>query len=233
MRLTSHKSTLGDLPAELIEETSGSWADGDLMDVNADEDDWSECTRKSSGSVILCPFSGAFASAPDGKEVNAIGLGFEDVSEQAQGEFRTPTFCAYVIDIWIHLDDDDPWGSMDGSESLVTRSAEPPSYPRLSTQPARKPTAPASLRTTTLSQPYALSSNHHSSRTSSPKPPDQDKRTPSPVPPVAVGTAGMTKEEKAAEMARRKEERKQVRMSAVSDLEVKVLMSVPLALCSA
>ena len=41
------------------------------------------------------------------------------------------------------------------------------------------------------------------------------------------------KEEKAAEMARRKEERKQVRTSAVSDLEVKVLMSVPLALCSA
>lgn len=46
MQLNSNKVVKNTLPEGLVEEANGSsnpWGSDDLMDVNADADDWSEC----------------------------------------------------------------------------------------------------------------------------------------------------------------------------------------------
>ncbi|CAE6462416.1 unnamed protein product [Rhizoctonia solani] len=125
-------------------DVANAWGDGDLIDVNADADDW-----------------GAFEAAAPGPVT------------------PKPVFAA-------------------------------------STTPARAETAPTSVRTNTLSPPQIKP------RTSSPlaspavKTTDtwgsfeQESPTPDKVEPVKnMSLAGLSKEEKAAEMARRREERKQ------------------------
>ncbi|KAI0043803.1 ARM repeat-containing protein [Auriscalpium vulgare] len=165
MQLSATKTTVRNgLPAELAEEAAAkTWGSGDLMDVNADEDDWS-----------------AFESAPD-VVISTASLGFDTLSSH---------------------DDDDPWGSLDGPSP----AASPP--PPESAPLARN--LPSLSRITSARSP-ALSAAPSTRSTPLPTPissPPAELRTPSPVQ-AAVSTAGMTKEEKAAEMARRKEERKQ------------------------
>ncbi|KZV66792.1 ARM repeat-containing protein [Peniophora sp. CONT] len=140
----------------------------------------------------------AFEEAPASNlPVNAVALGFEDVGP-ADG-------------------DEDPWGDMDDAaagpatpKSPLPHIAPSPSYPSLSTQP-RKPAAPKSIvpsRATTLS-PQTVSTM--SSARSSPVHESSESAATTPI-----STAGMTREEKAAEMARRKEERKQ-RIAALKE----------------
>lgn len=189
MQLGAAKMPTSALAAELEREAAasagvpGGWGDGDLMDVHADEGDWT-----------------GFVGARPGGAAGTPNLGFEDFSAPA----------AAADDEWGALDDNagegqgdvDPWAA-----------PPPPAYPSLSTQ-TRKPAAAASLA------PRAPATPAKQLRAQTPvsSPPSQDvSRVSSPVPPAAAGSAaapsmaGMTKEEKAAEMARRKEERKQVR----------------------
>lgn len=188
MQLGAAKVPTSALAAELEREAAasmgapGGWGEGDLMDVNADEGDWNGFVGARAGGASLTP-----------------NLGFED--------FSTPAAAA-----------DDEWGALDdganaaGHDDPDPWAAPPaPSYPSLSTQ-LRKPAAPAPA----VAKAASLTTPSKQLRPQTPvsSPPSQDvSRVGSPVPPAAAATpsmAGMTKEEKAAEMARRKEERKLV-----------------------
>ena len=101
--------------------------------------------------------------------------------------------------------DSNPWSDNDPWQKNPT-----PTYPSLSTQPRK-------LAVTTKNRTTSLTSSQQSTPVSSPPPPESDnwveveKKNPISTP-VAANLAGMSKEDKAAEMARRKEERKQVRL---------------------
>lgn len=148
---------------------------GDLMDVHADEGDWSAFESAPSSSTAA-----AHRSAAD-------RLGF-DLPETSTGG------------------DDDAWGDMnDSSATTDSRLAEfdaQTTYPALhlspnintASNPSRKVVSPVSTPRSLSPQPTPSSF----SNTSSP---------PALHEPIA-STAGMSKEEKAAEMARRKEERR-------------------------
>ncbi|TBU30194.1 armadillo-type protein [Dichomitus squalens] len=148
--------------AELDASTSTAtnpWGNDDLMDVNADEDDWS-----------------AFETAPLATASEPTDFGF--------GNVRSP----------------DPWSA--------PAPAAPPPKPLVAPQP-RLSTAPRMVSPLTSPRP--------ASAARSITPSDSGKAdAASPAGPSAPSTAGMSKEEKAAEMARRKEERKQ-RIAALKE----------------
>lgn len=108
---------------------------------------------------------------------------------------------------------DDPWGGMESSNGRKDTDFDPWStngtstYPSLSTQPRK-------LGVFSDSRGASITSSQRSTPVSSPPPPelleDADKKSSNagPIPPIK--TVGMSKEDKAAEMARRKEERRQV-----------------------
>ncbi|KAL5506966.1 CEX1 [Sanghuangporus vaninii] len=168
-----------------------AWASEDLMDVNADQDDWT-----------------AFESAPRGMKDSAAAstLGFDEAPT-----FSTPTLAVDESDDWGTMDDGtddtssfaDAWGS-DLNAPQPTRSRPSTLSPSVSaTAKARAsprasssilPARPSSSSSTTTSET-------HTSSLSSAMSPAR--------PTTPTQTAPMTKEEKAAEMARRKEERKQ------------------------
>ena len=104
--------------------------------------------------------------------------------------------------------DSNPWSDNDPWQKNPT-----PTYPSLSTQPRKL--------VVTTKRTTSLTSSQQSTPVSSPPPPESDnwgeveKKNPISTP-VAANLAGMSKEDKAAEMARRKEERKQVCLSVSS-----------------
>jgi hypothetical protein len=75
MQLGAAKVPTSKLAAELAAEASSAatsgWGDGDLMDVNADEGDWSM-------------FASAPAEVPTGMP-GGVGLGFDDFEEPKAG----------------------------------------------------------------------------------------------------------------------------------------------------
>lgn len=180
-------------------------------------------------------FPGAFESAPVPQ--SAVGLGFGNTPHQNgfgsasnQGMPDSRSHSHYVCYLTQNISSsqaaDNPWATLD---STATGDVDPdpwnypqqpvPTYPSLSTQ-SRKLGVPAS--TPTKSRAASVTSNSSSNRRSisSPPPPEVDdaQKTQKGVAgsvsaPSAPNLAGMSKEEKAAEMARRKEERKQVRVS--------------------
>jgi SCY1-like protein 1 len=175
LQLGGHKAPTSTLAEEVANEagqgSSRLWND-DLIDINADEGDWS-----------------AFESAPPAAESKlasaADGLGF-GISLRASSPI---------------LDD---WGAMASSSRPTSRSPDPwrTSHTSqisrtLSPQPRR------SIASSTLAPAFSPASSARSTPVSSPRPlPNTADNTP------PTSMAGMSKEEKAAEMARRKEERR-------------------------
>jgi len=118
-------------------------------------------------------------------------------------------------------DDEDPWGALDEPAPPpvpipVTELTSPPEPVRTSASAA----APSRTRPADAARPSRIRalSPSASPRITPLGSPVPNERGTSPVPvasPATVTgtTAGMTKEEKAAEMARKKEERKQVRLT--------------------
>ncbi|KAH9044179.1 armadillo-type protein [Lactarius hengduanensis] len=165
LQLGAHKAaSSGVLPGGLANEVR--W-DGDLMDLNADAEDWN-----------------AFESAPA-----PSGGGWGGTA-----------------------DDEDPWGAFE----------EPPPPPvpipvTELTSPAMASTVtPARTHSTQAPRPARVaalspSPSPRSTPLASPAP-NEGAALPTALSPVLPSKVGMTKEEKAAEMARRKEERKQVRL---------------------
>ncbi|KAI5116981.1 hypothetical protein M0805_001592 [Coniferiporia weirii] len=159
------------------------WGTGDLMDVNADEGDWT-----------------AFESAPPASaSVSAAALGFGEVSS-----FNTPM---------LNVDESDDWGDMGGGATDSGASAGAWGGDLFAPQPtharAPSPTPSASLKSKSppafarvVSPSVTMQQAHVVPRSAA--------TSPSPTPPPSTPVlASMSKEEKAAEMARRKEERKQ------------------------
>lgn len=199
------------LAAQLAEETaaandigeSNPWGTDDLIDVNADQDDWSEhcilsdCLAKRT----KCDCIGAFESAPSlltEPKTNAVGLGFDGIGNINGG---------------VPLAVDEPWGETGDSTIWADNQMESTTLP---VQP-RKP--PATTKQTTRSSVPSPEVNDWDSAAGW----DAPEKKSSSVP-TAASMSGVTKDERAAEMARRKEERKQVgvflhgRMRAPSDL---------------
>lgn len=160
------------MPAEWAEEAAAEaeaeealqgnpWGTDDLMDVNADQDDWSKCSvglsfAPCSNAVFI---SAAFETAP----APVVSLGFSDTGHNAASN---------------------DWGA-----ELVAPATRKPGIHSQMQSPVT-----TSFRSSTPSESGKTDPVH--SRGASPAP----------------AAAAMSKEEKAAEMARRKEERKQVRV---------------------
>src|SRR6266404_4695739 len=190
MQLGAHKSSVpGALPGGLAEARWG----GDLMDVNADADDWSTYLYLPTYNHLICPTpADEFESGPpESGSTNAVGLG------------------------WAASDDEDPWGAFE--------DPAPPPVPIPVTEltsPAPTMATPARMHAARPARVAALSPSPSaaSPRTipsASPVPSESTvalSTASSPAQAQAQSRVGMTKEEKAAEMARRKEERKQVRL---------------------
>jgi len=185
MQLGAHKApasaSVAVFPTELEEEMSAAasieasnpWGNDDLMDVNADVDDWS-----------------AFETAPVQIAVP------KPVSAVATQSLRNGMASAH--------NQDSSWDDFGSASQTVSGSWT--SVAPVQTSPAsqtRKGPTPSRMKSPARATPSPLSS-----RVSSPAP--AEKRVLSPVPvSTTPSTVGMSKEEKAAEMARRKEERKQ------------------------
>jgi SCY1-like protein 1 len=236
--LTSGQSTLlAELESELAAETgendaADAWDDEpygagfdrseqekDLMDVNADQDDWSKCSSHSELShyfflILNCSNSltvAAFESAPP----PSIGI----VSPAIENVWTTKsTPVAYVAVRSVSpapSSSDNPWSN--SGEDISAAFSKPATYPSLSTQSILQP-KPAS----------AVSIIGAKSSFNAPAPADDGwgafgegeavvVENSTPATPSAAQSpsgggsmAGMSKEEKAAEMTRRKEERKAV-----------------------
>lgn len=148
--------------AEAEVEVPNPWGN-DLMNVNADQDDWSEMTFFPHATVqMLTSYSGAFETAP-------------------------------VL----------------GHETYVEQSVKAPSPVRAEGKPRDRHNRSVRMKPLTATQRRAIVSPKQAT----------PSRSPAATPPISQqGTAnttqsslvGMTKEEKTAEMNRRKEERKQV-----------------------
>lgn len=160
--------------AEIDAGQGNPWGNDDLMDVNADQDDWS-----------------AFETAP---VAPVVGLGFGDVLAPNGG--------------------DDPWANT-GSPPRTSLSNDWGAISPAATIPIHQPKGRVPSRA------LSPSSNRLSTFSArSPTPSDSGRASPA-VPekttsPPQHSTVGMSKEEKAAEMARRKEERKQ-RIAALKE----------------
>ncbi|KAI0915763.1 hypothetical protein AcV5_003595 [Taiwanofungus camphoratus] len=151
--------------AEVSGPQGNPWGNEDLMDVNADQDDWSAFESAPAPTIKPAGFGSG-------------GMGLQHVSSgypRTNVEVQSPRSTIPVYQ---------PKGR---AENMVH---SPPPTSRLSSY-ARSPTPSDSGRASPTTQ----------NRGASPAPPS---------------TAGMTKEEKAAEMARRKEERKQ-RIAALKE----------------
>ncbi|KAJ7287403.1 armadillo-type protein [Mycena rebaudengoi] len=172
MQLGAHKLPASVAAAALVEqlaeeaaaaETEGNpWGDDDLMDVNADDDDWS-----------------AFETAKpatDFTDSSATNLTVASSSSDPWNMNRGTTVAS-----------DDPWGALPVPKSPV------PSYARST------PAPPAA------SPPVLVEANGWDTVGAWEEP--SEKKASSTH--TAPSTVTLTKEEKAAEMARRKEERKQ------------------------
>ncbi|CDO75531.1 hypothetical protein BN946_scf184871.g12 [Trametes cinnabarina] len=180
---TSAASSIPDWAEEAAAEiessqSSNPWGNDDLMDVNADEDDWSECIRT--------------APAP---AAQPSGLGFGSIP--AQSKATTPTA-------------PDPWGISYSTKSYSSSERGSPQA-TLAPQPSR----------TTSSNPRPgasspLASPQPSSIARSPTPSDNGKAESPALVATSHSTVGLSKEEKAAEMAKRKEERRQ-RIAALKE----------------
>ncbi|KIM19636.1 hypothetical protein M408DRAFT_196263 [Serendipita vermifera MAFF 305830] len=171
-------------PAEVDE------AGGDLMDVNADEDDWT-----------------AFESAPTGSAPPA------DTAAAAWGAALQSPASITVSE--------NPW--QESADDLASAFNAQPTYPSLSTSSTLQPkTTSSRLGSSGKSTPSmsAVPSTWQSPITS-PKVANADaddwgnvvavedvRSAAASPPPASASMAGMSKEEKAAEMARRREERK-------------------------
>ncbi|KAH9940496.1 uncharacterized protein BXZ73DRAFT_42907 [Epithele typhae] len=147
--------------AEVGPSTSNPWGNDDLMDVNADADDWS-----------------AFETAPPPASTSGpTDFGLGDTLSQSPSP--------------------DPWASSAPLQKTQVSISAP--------QPQRYSSVPR------VSSP--LSPPRPTSTARSPTPSDSADVSTSPA---TNSTAGMSKEEKAAEMARRKEERRQ-RIAALKE----------------
>lgn len=175
--------SLADALATEVENDAGSnaWGSDDLMDVNADEDDWNSF-ESAPASSKLRPTSGRLGST------SAAGLGFDDVAIPMS---RTPEITV-----------DDEWGDMDPGSNQIQSNA-------ISTWNATyvRPPSPLSRPLSPLSRP--AQSRQSASHTSPKLRPSSPKLAPRATSPSPVNAASLSKEDKAAEMARRKEERKQ------------------------
>ena len=179
MQLGSHKA-IGVLPGGLgLGEEEVRW-DGDLMDVNADADDWSTYPPPShthspnlQTHSFFSIFIDAFESAPH--------------DEDPWGAFEDPAPPPVPI----------PVTELTNASSSSTLTLSPAA--RTHTQPPARPSRIVALTPSTSPRSTPLAS---------PAPSSEGGAT---TPLHASPKVGMTKEEKAAEMARRKEERKQVR----------------------
>lgn len=175
LQLGGNKATTSTLAEEVANEAGQGggrlWND-DLIDIHADEGDWS-----------------AFESAPPAMESKLVsttdGLGF-GLSLRASSP---------VLDDWSAMASSsrptsrspDPWRTSHSSQ--ISRTLSP--------QPRR------SIGPSTLAPAFSPASSARSTPVSSPRPlPNTADNTP------PTSMSGMSKEEKAAEMARRKEERR-------------------------
>jgi SCY1-like protein 1 len=194
MQLGIQKTSVpGALPGGLAEEAR--WG-GDLIDVNADADDWSTCLNLSSlynHQFVLYSPADEFESAPaESGGTNAVGVGWHGASY-----------------------DEDPWAAFeDPAPPRVPISVTELTSPPVPATPSASVVTPARTLSAQAARPSrvaALSPSPSPRRTPLASPATSECAT-SPVvsPASAPSTVGMTKEEKAAEMARRKEERKQV-----------------------
>ncbi|CAE6446754.1 unnamed protein product [Rhizoctonia solani] len=146
-----------------------------------------------------------------GSKTNAKQLLSED------SEWGVDAGAADVANAWgdgdlmdVNADADD-WGAF---EAAIPEPVAPKPVPSISTAPARAKTAPTPARTNTLSPPQAKP--RASSPLASPSVKNTDtwgsfeQEAPEKTEPAKnMSLAGLSKEEKAAEMARRREERKQ------------------------
>ncbi|TFY60187.1 hypothetical protein EVJ58_g5312 [Rhodofomes roseus] len=147
---------------DTTQSSSNPWGNDDLIDVNADQDDWS-----------------AFESAPVPAAV--VDLSFD--GDAPPGAF-SPS---------------DDWGFSSPAPTQLTIPIHQP-------KPTSAVKVPAAASTRSPPPTSRISTFSPNARSPTPS-----ERTASPAPEKVQtqSTAGMTKEEKAAEMARRKEERKQ------------------------
>ncbi|TFK44506.1 hypothetical protein BDQ12DRAFT_673119 [Crucibulum laeve] len=167
-------------------ETTNPWGNDDLIDVNADEGDWS-----------------AFESAPvviEPKPISASNGGLPSVLNGSKSPRQSTD-----IDPWNNSSSQpeslhaDPW--QDTQASFPTLSVQP----RKTSSNIRRTQSPASSgRLTPVSSPQPVRTGWDDASSW-----DDSEMAVSPVPLVIPSMAGMSKEEKAAEMIRRKEERKQ------------------------
>ncbi|THH30408.1 hypothetical protein EUX98_g3776 [Antrodiella citrinella] len=172
---TMHDMAMGwakEAAAEVDTSGSNPWGTDDLMDVNADEDDWS-----------------AFESAPPAP---VIGLHPTQVRNEPEA-------------------DADHWGEglaepQNGSSFSHAYDPPPPKSPP--TQHRKQTTTTLSTVATSIHRPASAQSDGWSDPVPS--------RGASPAQTPVTSTVGMSKEEKAAEMTRRKEERKQ-RIAALKE----------------
>ena len=178
--------------------------------------------------MLTIAAAAAFESAPAGSSavepvLSSSSLGLSNNSSLAPDQCRFFVLYSWLLTHTYCLADD-PWGGMESSSSHATIPIPDPwkSEP----DPWRLSTAPTSHRLTSKPKKLSVSSQGRSpsmtstpsvgsTPMSSPPPLDTDvwepieRKTPTPTPPTS-NLAGMSKEEKAAEIARRKEERKQV-----------------------
>ncbi|TCD64866.1 hypothetical protein EIP91_003532 [Steccherinum ochraceum] len=150
--------------AEAEADHSNPWGTDDLMDVNADQDDWS-----------------AFESAPPAP---VIGLHPSNTIESPNADY---------------------WGDSFSDMPAPSPAVSPP-------KSHQRPAAIVTAATAIHRPASALSNAQSDGGQSDPIP----SRVASPAQTPVASTVGMTKEEKAAEMARRKEERKQ-RIAALKE----------------
>ncbi|KAH7888422.1 hypothetical protein F5I97DRAFT_1852549 [Phlebopus sp. FC_14] len=175
LQLTANKARSQLADEWAAEESRNAWTNDDLIDIHADEGDWS-----------------AFESAPPvvvPKPVPAVGLGLS-------------------VNLQSSIAPDEEWGAMDSSTfDANTISSQWPSPPQPTSRAKSPQPPPPQTRKLSGSAPrYPVAFSPPSSSRPTPVPSPQP--LPVEVENVARPTAGMSKEERAAEMARRKEERR-------------------------
>jgi SCY1-like protein 1 len=190
---------------------------GDLMDVNADQDDWSELgffliihARELTGLLA------AFESAPPATtKIQGMPTDESQNAWKAETKPKVPK-----------IKSDNPW--QDSAEDLAAAFSSTPNYPTLSTEPILHPKVLKSNSVksggSTTSAAISNVPSTWQSPVATPKVDDwgtmgegdmvavEEKHmaalSPASTGSPAGGLSGLSKEEKAAEMARRREERK-------------------------
>jgi len=218
----SKSSLAAELGLEAAAETGAGdvWGDeGDLIDVNADAGDWSEPLNVTS-LVRWSPltlYSNCLADFQSGPAPLELEDAWGDSLDQESNE-PAPTASTVASPALAH----------------VARAAEPP-RPPLNGLPQHHPQPIKLQNSATAQRKSPPVPTVHTPSAAAPSRPvalaipgnwnddfdDSSSPSPAPAPSSVVGSmAGMTKEEKAAEMARRREERKQVCKSMLRRLDV-------------